>query len=57
MIDTQTVLRQHHIATMRVNGRLLAQNLYTFGPGAPCTEEWLDVTEWPLHLLYEWLGY
>lgn len=49
------VLERHFINYKLVNGRLLAESVYT--QGGVTFSEWLDVTNWSKRSLMMWLGY
>lgn len=49
------ILELHYINNKTVNGRILAEEIYT--QNGVAGSEWLDVTNWSKKKLMEWLGY
>ncbi len=48
-------LTQHGIEIKECCGRLLALEIATLN-GVPC-DEWIDVTDWSMQRIANWLGY
>ena len=56
MEEKAAILRQHHIACRKENGRLLALEVIYYRDGR-VVSQWVDVTHWGTRRLLRWLGY
>ena len=54
--EKAALLRQHHVARLERNGRLLALEVIYYRDGS-VVSQWVDVTHWSHRRLLRWLGY